>query len=146
MNISEISEDNPLYEVALALRYAVFFEPFGLPKSVTADEMEPQSTHIAITEHNELIAYGRLSPLGENEFRISQIVVDPKHQKRGLSTKLLERLMNEARLRGAERIRLSSQVSVQALYENLGFKAVGETYIVKLTGVPHVKMVYEVAR
>ena len=145
MNIAEINKDSPLYEVALGLRYAVFFEPFGLPKDVTADEMETQSIHIAITENDELVAYGRLAPLVEDEFRISQIVVHPKHLKRGLSTKLLGRLMGEAVERGAKRIRLGAQVTAQALYEKLGFRAVGDVYVVQLTGVPHVKMVYEVA-
>ncbi len=49
MNIEEISENQPLYEIAFDLRYALFFKDFDLPRSVTADELEPISTHLAIS-------------------------------------------------------------------------------------------------
>ena len=106
--------------------------------------MEAASVHIAITENDELLAYGRLSKLNINEYRVSQIVVNPDYQGQGISKILLERLMQEAKTRGARKIILSAQETVIGLYESMGFKQVGELYTVKLTGIPHIKMVYEV--
>ncbi len=132
------------YRKALNLRYSLFFEEFDLPKEVTADDLEAISTHIAITEGDELLAYGRLSRLEKNEFRISQIVVSPAYQNQGLSKTLLKKLMAEAKNQGASLIRLGAQESAAGLYESVGFQPAGEVYTVKLTGVPHVRMVYEV--
>ena len=144
MNIDEIQIGSPLYEAALELRYSLFFKEYDLPKKITADDMEAASIHIAITENDELLAYGHLSKLDINEYRVSQIVVNPDYQGQGISKVLLERLMNEAKTRGARKIRLSAQETVIGLYESIGFKQVGELYTVKLTGIPHIKMVYEV--
>ena len=134
-----------IYEEALDLRYSLFFKEFDLPKEITADDLESISTHIAITENDELLAYGRLSRLDADEFRISQIVVTPHHQGQGLSKLLLKRLMDEARIQGAQLIRIGAQLTAIGLYERLGFHPIGEVYTVKLTGIPHVRMVYQVA-
>ena len=144
MNIVEIQIGSPLYETALELRYSLFFKKYDLPKEVTADDMEAESAHIAITEGDELLAYGRLSRLNTDEYRISQIVVAPCHQGRGISKILLDKLISEAKARGARRIRLGAQETAVELYESIGFKQVSEVYTVKLTGMPHIKMVYEV--
>lgn len=140
MEVFTILPDHPLYADALDLRHSVFFQPYDLPKDVTADELEPVSTHVVITDDGKLLAYGRVSPLTTFEYRISQIVVSPNEQGRGLSTELLNRLITEAKSLGAKRVRLGAQVSAQGLYERYGFKPISEIYIVELTGVPHVKM------
>ncbi|MBO6658113.1 MAG: GNAT family N-acetyltransferase [Pseudomonadales bacterium] len=144
MEVTEIKKGNPFYEVAIDLRYSEFFKPYSLPKEVAVDEMESDSYHFIVTETDSLLAYGRLSPLEPSVFRISQVVVNPEAQGRGLSTVLLNRLVDEAKLRGAKTIRLGAQVDAKQIYEKLGFVAVSDVYTVELTGIPHVKMVYEV--
>ena len=144
MNIEEIEIDNPLYEKALDLRYKLFFEEFKLPKSVTADELEPFSTHIVIMESEQLLAYGRLSPLESTTFRISQIVVPEECRRKGYATILIKELIVIASRLKATTIQLNSQVAVTELYRKIGFQPIGETYKVKLTGIEHVKMVYEI--
>ena len=144
MRIEEISVTSQLYEDAIELRYALFFKEFNLPKSVTADDLENTSLHIAASEGEELLAYGRLSPIEPGVFRISQIVVPKKHRHKGYAFRLLCKIIELGQSKGARTLRLHSQVSVRGLYRRLGFKEVGEVYRVKLTGVEHIKMEYDV--
>lgn len=145
MNIDVISVDSRFYSEAMELRYVLFFREFGLSKSVTADELESVSSHVVITDDNALLAYGRLSPLGSGVFRISQIVVPKGHRNKGYASKLLRKLMELGAAKGAKKLELNSQVSVKAFYHRLGFREVGEVYRVKLTGIEHVKMEYDVS-
>lgn len=96
--------------------------------------------HIAMSEGEELLAYGRLSPLDFGVFKISQLVVPKQHQRQGYASKLLQKLMELSASKGAHTLQLNSQVSVTALYQRLGFREVGEPYQSNLTGVEHIKM------
>lgn len=141
--LKTIIEGSELYREALDLRYALFFKDFDLPKSVTADDLEPVSVHVALIEKNNLLAYGRLSPLDSETYRISQIVVYPRHRRKGYASRIVSELMRQGGELGAKKVILNSQVSVLPLYRKLGFKEYGEQYKVKLTGVLHQKMAYE---
>jgi len=144
MKPEEISTGTALYEAALDLRFRLFFEEFGLSKSAVPDELEGNSIHLAIADQQELIGYARLSEIQHDEYRISQVVVEPGHRGKGYSTKLLRSLMKKAETLGARSIMLHSQLPVVGLYEKLGFKAVGRIYTVEITGQLHQKMVYHV--
>jgi len=96
MEITEIEAASPLYDRALQLRYELFFKDFDLPKSVTADDLEGDSTHVALTNGDELLAYGRLSPLGDSTYRISQIVVEPSHRRQGYAIRIVIALIFRA--------------------------------------------------
>lgn len=146
MKIREIKQGTALYSDALTLRHRLFFKDFDLPFSVTADELEPASLHVALTEDNNLLAYGRLSPLAEKQMRISQIVVNPSHRRKGYATKIVCALLGMAEEREANEVVLNSQLTVVSLYEKLGFRKVGKTYRVKLTGVEHQRMRYGLHR
>ena len=141
MEVLEFSSNSPFYEETMELRFCSFFKDFGLPKSVTADELEPESFHLALLNKSELLAYGRLSPLGKGDFRISQVIVPEVHRRNGYASALLAKLIDRAKSLEATSVQLNAQVSAQKLYENCGFVASGEPYKVKLTGVEHVKMV-----
>ena len=142
MRIEEITVTSQLYKVAMELRYTLFFKDFNLSKSVTADELEPISFHIVITEGKELLAYGRLSPLESEVFRISQIVVPEEHRHKGYASTLLGKLIELGISKGGKDFQLNSQLSVKELYLRLGFRVVSDVYKVKLTGIEHVKMEY----
>jgi predicted GNAT family N-acyltransferase len=141
MEVLEFSSDSPLYEETMELRFRTFFKGFGLPKSVTPDALEPESFHFALLNKSELLAYGRLSPLGKGDFRISQVIVPEAHRGNGYASVLLAELIDRAKSLGATSVQLNAQVAAKKLYENCGFVVSGDTYKVKLTGVEHVKMV-----
>jgi predicted GNAT family N-acyltransferase len=142
MKIGEIRNDGLLYEKALELRYFIFFKEHNLSNNILNDEMEERSIHIAISQDDELIAYGRLSALINEEFQISQMVVSPNYQSQGYGVKLLLVLMRTAKNRGAKTIVLNARTSAIGFYVKQGFQQVGQVYNSCSTGVPHIKMVH----
>lgn len=124
----------------MELRYRTFFKDFNLPKSITPDELEPESTHIALLNDQDLVAYGRLSLLRQGVYRISQVIVPEPYRGNGHATSLLNKMVERSGELGASRVELNAQVSAQKLYERCGFVATEKPYKVKLTGVEHVKM------
>ena len=141
--LKTITDDSDLYREALDLRYALFFKDFDLPKSVTADDLEPVSVHVVLIENNNLLAYGRISPVDSGTYRISQIIVYPEQRRKGFASRIVSELMRQGCELGAKKVVLNSQVSVLPLYRKIGFKECGELYKVKLTGVLHQKMAYD---
>ncbi len=142
MNISEIQKGEALYKKAFELRYLLLFKGHNLPKEILNDEKEDKSTHIAISQKNELIAYGRLSELNDKEFQISQMVVSPLYQSQGYGKKLLLQIVQIAKNKGAKNIMLNARTTATSLYEKSGFHPVGKVYSSQCTSIPHIKMVY----
>ncbi len=142
MNIGEIRKGDALYKQAYELRYLLFFKEHSLPKETINDDKENKSTHIAISKGHELIAYGRLSEIQNNEFQISQMVVSPIHQHQGYGEKLLLKIMLTAKDKDANTIMLNARITAVSFYKKFGFQQVGQVYSSQHTGVPHIKMVY----
>jgi predicted GNAT family N-acyltransferase len=144
MKLEEVSIGSELYDSALELRYHLLFKQSGLPRSAVPDASEEASTHLSLSDNGILVGYSRMSALGADDYRISQVVVSPKYQGCGHSSTLLCYLMNKAIRAGAATIGLNSQLPIVGLYEKLGFKPIGEVYTIELTGVLHRKMIYHV--
>ncbi len=140
MGTKLISKDDLIYQEVLALRYNLFFREHDLPKDILFDELEETSTHIASTEGRDLIAYARLSDLGQSRYKISQVVVQPELQSRGHGNVLLKHVVACAWSKGATVIELNARSFATGLYKALGFVEVGEEYISEFTRVAHVKM------
>ncbi|WP_050905260.1 GNAT family N-acetyltransferase [Vibrio campbellii] len=141
MELVELENTDELYKQALNLRYDLFFRAPGLPREILFDALEDNSFHIAVIDSGALCAYGRLSAEGSRLFKISQMVVQPSMQGKGLGTKVLTKLTHMAIEKGAEEIYLNARLHAVSMYEKLGFTTSGESYVAKSTGVPHIKMV-----
>jgi len=141
ISIEQVSTGHEFYTQGLSLRYELFFKEFDLPESIVIDELEPISKHIVLANHDNLIAYGRLTDLGGSIYKISQVVVRPSMQRRGYGKALLDKMICTAKSMGANSIELNSQVAAAPLYKGLGFAKTGRAYASKTTGIPHVKMV-----
>lgn len=143
MKLKIIDPQSPYYEAALSLRYRLFFQEHDLPWSILFDDKEATSTHLALIDGENLVAYGRLSSDADMNFQISQMVVDPKHQGRGYGTEVLERLIALTREMHGNSIFLNARISAIAFYEKMGFIAFGEPFKSKSTQVEHIKMKLE---
>lgn len=141
MSIKRLATDHDFYRQALALRYQLFFEKYDLPKSIVLDELESDSEHFGMIEENDLFAYGRLTEIAFEQYKISQVVVQPSLQRKGYGKVLLNAIIDVAKNAGAKKIELNAQVSAVAFYEGLGFEETGNTYPSKTTGLAHLKMV-----
>lgn len=141
MELIHLESTDELYKEALDLRYDLFFRAPGLPRKILFDALECSSFHIAAVENGSLCAYGRLSEESPRIFKISQMVVRPDLQGQGLGTSVLTKLTHDALEKGAEEIYLNARLHAVSMYERLGFKASGKSYVAKSTRVPHIKMI-----
>jgi predicted GNAT family N-acyltransferase len=139
---SELKIRSDLYHQALDLRYELFFRGHNLPREILIDEYEEASKHIVIVDDESLIAYGRLTDLGEGIYRLSQIVVKPQEQGKGYGSMILKALVERVKNDGGKKIILNASTTATALYEKHGFRSNGEVFLSKSTGVPHVQMFY----
>lgn len=87
------------------------------------------------------MAYGRLTPLKDGEFLISQLVVDPEYQHHGDGSKLLADIMITGVNRGAIQFGLSARTTATELYKDFGLSIAGSVWKFPRAGVSHVKMV-----
>ena len=68
---------------------------------------------------------------GKNSVYIHRLAVDPKHQKQGIGSKLMDFAENESKLSGVESIRLdtfSQNIVNQNFYEKRGYVKLGDIY------------------
>jgi predicted GNAT family N-acyltransferase len=83
----------------------------------------------------------RLSELEKGVFKISQMVVQPQMQGKGLGSRVLTELVDIALAKGAIEVCLNARLHAVSMYKKLGFEITGSAYLAKSTGVPHIKMV-----
>ncbi|WP_028025325.1 GNAT family N-acetyltransferase [Enterovibrio calviensis] len=140
MELIQLQTTDDLYKEALELRYDLFFREPKLPPSILFDSLEAQSFHLAMANEDGLLAYGRLSEVQPNEFKISQMVVRPDRQGKGLGSAVLSELIQIATKHNATAISLNARLHAVPMYEKYGFETVGDTFIAASTGVPHTKM------
>ncbi len=145
-SLNWIDTNSPFYQQALSLRYQLFFAEHELSKQILFDAQESHSSHLAAICQNTLVAYGRLSEIGNNTAQISQMVVCPKHQRRGLGSAIVDRLVEEARVLGATKVVLNARLDAINLYKKSHFLTTGEIYPSSSTGVPHIKMTLDITK
>ena len=142
MILRELNQDSPLYQEALELRYRLFFQEHGLPRAILVDEHEESSVHLALVDGERLVAYGRLTHLGQDAARLSQILVRPEEQGKGYGRRILAALVRRAQADGAKEIHLNARTTATGLYRKQGFRANGAPFPSRSTGVPHLPMIY----
>ncbi|MGF1704408.1 GNAT family N-acetyltransferase [Enterovibrio baiacu] len=135
-----LNRDESLYQEALDLRFNLFFEPANLPRDVLFDDNETRSTHLTLTQDGALLAYLRLTEASDKHFQLSQMVVTPKHQGKGLGRRLVTEAIQYLRARSATDVTLSARLHAIRLYTSVGFVVSGDVYLSKRTGVEHINM------
>jgi predicted GNAT family N-acyltransferase len=119
---------------AAPIRFAVFVEEQGVPREIELDEMDEACAHAVAFEDGIPVATGRLLPDGH----IGRMAVLKRWRGRGVGSRLLERLIEEARRRGDREVALSAQVHAVAFYRAHGFREEGGEYME--AGIAHQAM------
>lgn len=138
MNVKVIEYGSKEWCAARALRHKLFFFEHGLPESIMDDNYEKVSEHVALIIDGELEAYGRLTKLSEREYLISQMVVSPDNQYKGLGGEILEFMLKSI---GNTAVSLNARLPATSFYTKFGFKPIGAQFVTESTGVSHIKMV-----
>ncbi len=138
----EIELGDIYYHQAFNLRYSLFFQEHELPKSIVKDNVESSSRHFAIIENDIVVAYGRLTKIDNEVYKISQLVVKKDKQNMGYGSKILKHLIDIAKQSGGKQIILHARIPFIEFYENHGFSTSGDIFLSKSTQLPHQRMIY----
>lgn len=132
-----------LYQIMM-LRNEVFVVEQACPYQ-DCDGKDMHAWHLLLKEAGMLVGYLRILPKGLSfeEVSIGRLVVAPSARGRGLAKKLMQDAIAFIRHDLHEnKVRISAQAYLQGFYEDLGFRAVTETYLED--DIPHLEMLYEV--
>ena len=119
----------------MAVRHDVFIVEQGVPEAIELDGRDPDAIHfIAVDAAGEPQGTARLLPDGQ----IGRVAVVAEARRRGIGRRLLALAIAAARRRGDAGVWLNAQIDALALYEQAGFRAVGETFLE--AGMTHQRM------
>jgi len=130
-----------LYEI-LKIRNTVFVVEQNCVYLDT-DDKDLQSWHLSGYYQNQLVAYLRILPpgLSYKEARIGRVVTHPNFRKNSFGIELMkagiEKILEQF---NKVNIKISAQCYLLNFYSNLGFIAIGETYLED--DIPHIEMIY----
>ena len=141
--IYEIEPGDKYYHQAFNLRYSLFFQKHGLPESIVKDKFESYSRHFAVIESDTVIAYGRLTKIKNEVYKISQMAVREDKQKMGFGSIILKHLINIAEKNGGREIILNARIPFIKFYQKHGFSSSGNLFLSESTELPHQPMTYK---
>jgi predicted GNAT family N-acyltransferase len=121
-------------EVLERIRRVVFIEEQRVPEADEWDGEDEASVHVLARLNRDPVGTGRLNPAG----KIGRIAVIAGLRGRGVGTRILLRLLEEARRLGIREPFLHAQVQAVPFYEKLGFSSQGGEF--DEAGIPHVRM------
>lgn len=92
----------------------------GIPESTVQSAVE-NSLCFGAFVFNQQVAFARVVTDQATFAWICDVIVDPEFRGQGISKKLIERILNDTRLKGLRRICLATK-DAHTLYEKFGFK------------------------
>ena len=120
---------------AQLVRFEVFVQEQHVPADEELDEDDEHCVHaVAYTQDGLPIGTGRLLP----NAHIGRMAVLTSYRGRGVGSRLLTALIEEARRRNFHEVALAAQLHAQGFYRAHGFVAEGGVYLD--AGIEHVTM------
>ena len=125
-----------LGEPALRIRHAVFVVEQSVPPELEHDAEDLQCRHALATVDGLPVGTGRLT----GDAHIGRMALLRDYRGRGIGSRLLRALIEEARARGDREVVLNAQIQAIPFYQRLGFVAEGSVF--DDAGIPHRRMRY----
>ena len=125
----------------MVVRGIVFMEEQQVDWEGEIDEFEDESIHVLAQWDGQPAGAGRLRLLEDGWAKLERIAVRPRWRGRGLARGITGFLMEEARRRGATRMKLHAQTYLEAFYAGFGFRREGDVF--DECGIDHVLMLRE---
>ncbi|MBS1156373.1 MAG: hypothetical protein H6R07_2297 [Proteobacteria bacterium] len=118
-----------------SIRQTVFVEEQGVPAEIELDSADAGATHFLIWDwQGRPAACARLLAEG----KVGRMAVLPQWRGQGLGERLLQAVMQEAKMRGWFELRAAAQASVTGFYAKAGFEPVGDPF--EAAGIAHQMM------
>jgi predicted GNAT family N-acyltransferase len=123
---------------AFEVRRLVFVVEQGVPAAFEFDEADRTSSHLLARVDGRPVGTLRLRWPSAGIAKIERVAVLPEARGLKIGRRLVQAALGLARERGCEAALLHAQVRVRRFYEELGFEAVGDTFIED--GILHMAM------
>ena len=126
---------------ARRIRELVFVREQGVPLELEWDEQDAHCDHaLAYAAAGVAVGTGRLLPDGH----IGRMAVLKEWRGKGVGALLLRALLERARLRRHEQVRLNAQIDAAGFYRRYGFEVSGPEFME--AGIAHVPMRRDLSR
>ena len=107
-------------------RWEILRKPLKLSQIPLKDTLEDISTHMmALDDQDKVIACGRVHMNNINEAQIRYMGVSLEHRRIGLGSKMIDKLEDIAKTKGAKKIVLNARAEAIKFYESLGYIETG---------------------
>jgi len=115
------------FKAYYALRYKVLSEPWGHPKGTEKDDYEPISEHFMAVDDEtiEVLGVVKLFEKSPGVGQFSHLVVDPKVQRQGIGSLLLETVEKRARERSFGVLGAMAHATGTVYFEKHGYHVAG---------------------
>jgi len=134
-----ITLKDELYEHAVAIRKALFFENNNNSSALINDAFEADAIHLICLKEHHVVGTGRLN-INKNEGIISQMAVHVNYQGNGVGSIVLKELLKKGEAHGVSKIILSARDTAINFYGKFNFIPIGDKYPSIKTGIIHQKM------
>ena len=121
-----------------AIRTKVFQEEQQIPPELEFDGLDNAATHLLAYSDGQPVGTARIRLIDENIIKIERLAVLPEARRKGIGKQLTQKALDFAQEHHYQTVILNSQVYIKDLYEQLGFRQVGEVF--DEAGIPHIKM------
>jgi predicted GNAT family N-acyltransferase len=143
MDITPVqSEDD--WAAARRVREQVFIDEQDCPPDEEWDGHDETSRHVLGRVDGEAVATARWRAVPHGDAivaKLERFAVLASHRGQGYGTKLVERVLDDARRAGFDTFLIHAQAHLEDWYGDLGFESTGRTF--EEVGIPHVEMIRE---
>ncbi|WP_227353364.1 GNAT family N-acetyltransferase [Haladaptatus salinisoli] len=116
----ELRDELPTPEEFVALREAADMAPRGLE---AVERGLPNSVFgVTVVHRDEVVGMARIVGDGGSVYHVCDMAVRPDHQRRGLGSRMMERLMEYLEENAPETAYVNLMADVEGFYERFGFE------------------------
>ena len=110
------------WQAYYALRYQILRAPWQQPPGSERDDAEERASHrMIISASGDVLAVGRIQPLGEGRAQIRYMAVHADWQGKGLGQHIVAALEEQALAWQCHQIVLNARETAEGFYQKLGF-------------------------
>ena len=109
-------------------RWLVLRAPLGMDKGTEKDQYESSAFHLVAVCNNQVIGSARLRELSSGLGSIAYVALLPEFRHQGIGTKLMETLIEKAKVNTLKGLRLMTRMNALSFYSRLGFIADGDPF------------------
>ncbi len=113
----------------LAVRRAVFIDEQKVPFDEEVDGRDSACTHALAISDGGIVGTARMRILAAGDAIVQRVAVLAEHRGRGLGSRIMTLMEDEARRRRCARVVLDAQVAVIPFYERRGYSAEGDPFL-----------------